>query len=204
MASFINRLKTNILNNPGVSGDITIGSAVSGFVTFGSSDNGKSVDILITEGNEWELSKDCIYTHSSTSLTRGSLVSRSSAFAFTNAAQVAVILLGERILSFYQSGAFKSHGQALVYDQFEDAWTNSNNTIPDQAGNEFLFLTTDGSVTSWASAPQPSLPFNDLTDVIISSPVLNQTIKYNGTHWVNSTVKNVPLDPVSYSLYGGL
>ena len=152
-SSFLNRLKTNISNSPGTSGGFVISAPVSGFVSFTASDNGKVVDILITEGSEWELRKDCVYTHSTLTLSRGTLVSHSSVFDFTSAAQVSVVLLGERVLSFVQSGAFVGQGQALVYDAFEGAWTNSNNFVPDQAGNEFLFLTTDGLITSWAAIP---------------------------------------------------
>jgi hypothetical protein len=211
--SFPNRVKFSVGNSPGLAGDIIVSNAADSFKTFGSGDNGKVVDILITEGSNWELRKDCTYTHSTTTLSRGTLVEQSSAFAFTSAAQVAVVLLGERVLPFFQTGAFKSHGQALVYDQFEDAWTNSNNTIPDQLGNEFLFLTTDGSVTSWASVP--SLPTQtgnsgkylstDGTNASwVTSPIPSVTGnsgKYLTNNGVNTSWASAP-NPIGY-VYGG-
>ncbi len=380
MTTLLNRIKTKIGNSPGTSGSITIGTAEDGFQTFTASEDGITTDILITEGNEWELRKDCTYTHSTTTLTRGTLVDQSSAFAFTSAAVVSVVLLSERVPqstistpttgqvlkyngtnwanetitdlttltggistadyvtfdtsvaqtpaigkltwdqdngtlqvgltggnvnlqigqeqvikvynstattlndgevvyvigaqgntlsvaradntsetlssvtigmvteaiashstgfittsglvnglntfgltegaaiwlgtagaytttkptapdhavlvgyivrahavngsifvhiqngyeleelhNFSQSGAFIANGQALVYDQISGVWTNSNNTVPDQAGNEFLFLTTDGTVTSWA-APTASIPSYLYTSSITTPP----------------------------------
>lgn len=232
--SFLNRVKTTIINNPGTQDGFVMGLAVDGFVTLTAADDGKVVDVLITEGSDWELRRNCVYTHAAYTLSRGDLVSSNNGTSrpFTLAAEVSVVLLGERVLPFVQSGSFVGQGQALVYDSFEGAWTNSNNFIPDQAGNEFLFLTTDGLVTSWAAIPTelpdqtgnsgkylstnagvanwttiptPSLTFNQLSDVVISSPVLNQSITFNGTNWVNATVSSGgQVDPVSYSLYGGL
>jgi hypothetical protein len=211
--SFPNRVKFSVGNAPGLAGNIIVSSAVDSFKTFGSGDNGKVVDILITEGSNWELRKDCTYTHSTTTLSRGTLVEQSSAFAFTSAAQVAVVLLGERVIPFFQTGAFKTHGQALVYDQFEDAWTNSNNTIPDQTGNEFMFLTTDGLVTSWASAGGlPTQTGNSgkylSTDGSVASwvtspvpSVTGNSGKYLTNNGVNTSWASAP-NPIGY-VYGG-
>jgi len=154
--SFLNRLKTTIINNPGTMNGFVMGQAVDGFVTLGPGDDGKVVDILVTEGSFWELSKNCVYNHSTYTLSRGDFVSSDNGTLrpFTSAAQVSVVLLGERVLPFVQSGA-ASTGQSLTYDSGLGGWTNSNNPIPDQTGNSGKYLSTNGTATSWSTAPAP-------------------------------------------------
>lgn len=57
-------------------------------VTFAAGDDGKSFDVFAKEGTAWEMRVGCVYTHSGTSLSRGTLESSStgSAIAFTAAA----------------------------------------------------------------------------------------------------------------------
>lgn len=91
-ATHKNRLKTAIsaVASSGL-GALTIGSANSGYRTFGASDDGLTFDgITITEGTAWEVRDGCVYTHSGTSLSRGTLMDSStgSAVAFTSAAVV--------------------------------------------------------------------------------------------------------------------
>ena len=59
--------------------------------------------------------------------------------------------------------------------------------IADQTGNSGKYLTTDGSVTSWATVSGGSSNLDGLTDVTITSPLSGQVLKYNGTIWVNDT-----------------
>ncbi len=68
-------------------GAFTVSSASSGYRTFGASDDGKTFDVLITEGTAWEVRTGCAYTHSGTTLARGTLEDSStgSAVAFTSA-----------------------------------------------------------------------------------------------------------------------
>jgi hypothetical protein len=64
--------------------------------------------------------------------------------------------------------------------------TTAASYTPDQTGNAGKFLTTNGTVTSWATVvATPAL--NDLTDVVITSPATDQVLKYDGTNWVNGT-----------------
>ena len=72
-------------------GALTISTASSGFRTFGAGDDGVTFDgITIKEGTSWEVRDGCVYTHSGTSLSRGTLIDSStgSAIAFTSAAVV--------------------------------------------------------------------------------------------------------------------
>jgi len=72
-------------------GAFTVSTAVSGFQTLGSGDDGETFDLFIVEGTAWEVREGCTYTHSGTSLSRGTLRASStgSAIAFTSAAVVA-------------------------------------------------------------------------------------------------------------------
>lgn len=94
MPTKINRLKCSVsaVASAGL-GAFTISSAPSSFRTFGASQDGRTFDgVLITEGTDWELRSGCAYTHSGTTLSRGTLEDSStgSAIAFTTAATVAV------------------------------------------------------------------------------------------------------------------
>jgi hypothetical protein len=80
-------------------GTITLGSALTdatngNYQALASGDNGNSFDILITDGAAWELAKGCVYTHSGTTLTRGTLVESStgSALNLSGSAKVYVVV----------------------------------------------------------------------------------------------------------------
>ncbi len=94
MPTKVNRLKSTVsaVASSGL-GAFTISAAVSGFRTFGASHDGQTFDgVLIVEGTAWEIRTGCVYTHSGTSLSRGTLEDSSTgaAVAFTAAAKVAV------------------------------------------------------------------------------------------------------------------
>jgi len=93
-ATHRNRLVTAISNTPGASGALTIAAAASGYRTFGASDDGLSFDVSIVDGTAWEIRTGCVYTHTGTSLSRGTLEDSStgSAIALTSAAVVTVTL----------------------------------------------------------------------------------------------------------------
>jgi len=76
-------------------GTITLNAASSGYQSFATAYGADAtVDILITEGTSWEVARDCTYTHSGTTVTRGTLEASStgSAVAFTSAAIVSVMM----------------------------------------------------------------------------------------------------------------
>lgn len=73
-------------------GAFTVSTASSGYVTFAAGDDAKVFDIVAVEGTAWEVRTGCTYTHSGTSLSRGTLENSStgSAIAFTTAATLTV------------------------------------------------------------------------------------------------------------------
>ena len=89
-----NRVYFTLSNTPGTSGNFACSAAVSGYRSFGAADNGKSFDVFVTDGTAWEVRTDCVYTHSTATLTRGTLEESStgSAIDLTAAAKVGVTL----------------------------------------------------------------------------------------------------------------
>lgn len=109
MSSHKNRVKMTVSGTPGT-GTITLNAASSGYQSFATAYGGNAtVDILIVEGTAWEVARDCTYTNSGTTVTRGTLEASStgSAVSFTSAAVVAEVMtadLGNRLESLLASG----------------------------------------------------------------------------------------------------
>lgn len=88
-----NRVQMTVSGTPGT-GTITLGSASSGYQSFSSAHGANAtVDVLITDGTAWEVARSCTYTHSGTTLSRGTLEASStgSAISLTSSAVVAQI-----------------------------------------------------------------------------------------------------------------
>lgn len=88
-----NRVQMSVSGTPGT-GTITLGSAASGYQSFSAAHGANAtVDVLITDGTEWEVARACTYTHSGTTLSRGTLEASStgSAISLTSAAVVSQI-----------------------------------------------------------------------------------------------------------------
>ena len=96
--SFKDRISVSISNTPGT-GSVILNTAQSGYLSFSAGDNGLTFDILFSDGTNWELAKNCIYTHSGTSLSRGTFVNSStgSAISLSSATIVSNVLLAQRM-----------------------------------------------------------------------------------------------------------
>lgn len=73
-------------------GTMTLGAAESSYQAFAAGDDGKYFDIVIEDGSAWEVARECLYTHSGTTLTRGTLEESStgSVLALSGSAKVYV------------------------------------------------------------------------------------------------------------------
>lgn len=92
MSLHANNVANAVSGTPGT-GTITLGSAVSGAQSFASAYGANAtVDVFITDGTAWEVARNCTYTHSGTTLSRGTLEASStgSAISLTSAAVVRV------------------------------------------------------------------------------------------------------------------
>ncbi len=123
-ATHRNRLVTAISNTPGTTGALTIAAAASGYRTFGAADDGLSFDVSIVDGTAWEIRTGCVYTHSGTSLSRGTREDSSTGadIALTSAAVVTVTASAGRA----------NAGQTVL-------------TEADRSANYGFFVTTDGT-----------------------------------------------------------
>ena len=91
--SRLNRAYFGISNTPSTSGALTVSTAVSGYRTLGAAHDGLIYDVTITDGSAWEVRNGCTYTHSGTSLSRGTLEDSSTGAAIdlTSNAKVMVV-----------------------------------------------------------------------------------------------------------------
>ena len=94
MSAHKNFIHQTITNTPGTSGGFTLGSAVSGMLGLVTGDNGLSFDLEVYESSVgYEATRNCVYTHATPALTRGTFESSTSGSAlnFTSAATVRVV-----------------------------------------------------------------------------------------------------------------
>ncbi|MBP8100577.1 MAG: hypothetical protein KAY54_01730 [Burkholderiaceae bacterium] len=92
MSEHRNNVANAVSGTPGT-GTITLASAVSGSQSFSTAYGANAtVDVFITDGTAWEVARNCTYTHSGTTLSRGTLEASStgSAISLTSAAVVRV------------------------------------------------------------------------------------------------------------------
>jgi hypothetical protein len=74
-----NRVQMTVSGSPGT-GPITLASATAGYQSFGTAYGADAtVDILIVEGNNWEVCRNCLYTHATPSVDRGTREASSAA-----------------------------------------------------------------------------------------------------------------------------
>lgn len=77
---------------------MTLGAVESGYQGFAAGDDGKYFDVVIEDGTAWEVCRECLYTHSGTTLTRGTLEASNTGarINLTGSASVYVTQTAER------------------------------------------------------------------------------------------------------------
>lgn len=116
-SSHANRVQMTVSGTPGT-GTITLNAASSGHQTFGSAHGANAtVDCLFTDGTAWEVARDCTYTHSGTTLSRGTLEASStgSAITLTSAAVVSQILTAGRGNVYHAASRGHIAGGVIAY-----------------------------------------------------------------------------------------
>lgn len=91
-----------VTGTPGT-GTVTLNAATSGFQTFGAAFAANAtVDVFITDGAAWEVARNCAYTHSGTTLTRGTFEASSTGavLSLTSAAVVTLTLTAAQITDY--------------------------------------------------------------------------------------------------------
>jgi hypothetical protein len=101
MSRIFNLAKMTVSGTPGT-GTITLGSAKAGYLSLAGAGvaDGQKVSVVIEDGGEREVRRDCVYTSSGTTLTRGTLVKSTtgSSLNLTSAAIVTITGLADDLL----------------------------------------------------------------------------------------------------------
>ncbi len=94
-------------------GTITLGSAVSGFLAFGSGLDGKTVTYAIKDGSNSEIGRG-VYTHSGTTLTRASILASTNANAAINLSGSAEVFITAAAEDFTDLANSASNGRLTL------------------------------------------------------------------------------------------
>ncbi|MEY5101242.1 MAG: hypothetical protein RJA36_3961 [Pseudomonadota bacterium] len=151
----------SVSGTPGT-GTITLGSAQSGYQSLASAYGANAtVDVVITDGTAWEVARNCTYTHSGTTLSRGTLEASStgSALSLTSAAVVSVTLTADRARAHdaaaleYLAGTDADTTMVVnrLYVVDMSAWATANRTytLPATAavGDRIGIMVTSGNAS---------------------------------------------------------
>lgn len=91
-----NRAYFSVSNTPSTSGNLTVSTAVAGpYRTLTAADDGLICSVSIVDGNAWEVRTGCVYTHSTTTLTRGTLEESSTGSAISLSSSAKVMVVGQ-------------------------------------------------------------------------------------------------------------
>ena len=127
-------------------GTMTLGSAESGYQGFAAGDDGKYFDVVIEDGTAWEVARECLYTHSGTTLTRGTLEASStgSAISLTGAAKVYVTESAERLNRGSSGGyVFVQNDGTTSQALTSAAWNRLRGNADSPSNGPFITETTD-------------------------------------------------------------
>jgi hypothetical protein len=92
MSTHANMVKMTVTSVGADPYTITLNAASSGFQSFADAYGANAtVDILITQGTVWEVARDCTYTHSGTTVTRGTFEDSSTGSRITTFDNTAVV-----------------------------------------------------------------------------------------------------------------
>ena len=106
--TLVNMVQATISNTPSTSGNFTISSAVPNYLTLGASNDGQTYGAVLIQDTSipgFEVRNGCVYTNSTTTLTRGTLESSSSGSAinFTSAATISIVLSAGQLQAIINS-----------------------------------------------------------------------------------------------------
>lgn len=92
MGAQLNRRWFNVASAPGT-GNVAVGPATSGYATLGAANDGQTFDgVTFIDGTAWEVRNGCVYTHGTTTLTRGTLEDSSTGSAINLSSSTTVML----------------------------------------------------------------------------------------------------------------
>lgn len=122
----------------------------------------------------------------------GSLIISLSSGRTINVGEVVAPDLAEKIKVITNGGGTSQ----TVLDTLASLQTQINNLIPSQAGQAGKFLTTDGSVLSWASVAG-GLSYQGTWNASTNSPSLASGVGTNGYYYIVATAGSTNLDGIT-------
>lgn len=122
----------------------------------------------------------------------GSLVIHLSSGKEINVGEVVSQDLAEKIKVITNGGGTSQ----LVLDTLASLQTQINNLIPSQSGQAGKFLTTNGSVLSWASVAG-GLSYQGTWNASTNTPTLASGVGVNGYYYIVSTAGSTNLDGIT-------
>lgn len=225
MSTQRNFIRQTISNTPGSAGGFTLSTPVSGFLGLEAGDDGLSFDLKITEGTSSEARTGCVYTHGTTSLTRGTLEKSTTGAAvnFTSAAIVSVVATAASGTRWDSAGLVLVTGTDANTTLVPDTTTNvdlsaftadRDYTLPTNAivGQEVELLISAGSSTrkvNWYTGAGQTLAYGGgvvaaaslITSFFI--PGENPRVKYlGGNKWTTVRDGRIPCSG-GYSITSG-
>ena len=122
----------------------------------------------------------------------GSLIIKLSTGVELNVGEVVAPDLAERIKVITNGGGTSQS----VLDTLASLQTQINNLIPSQTGNAGKFLTTNGSVLSWATGGG-GLAYQGTWNASTNSPTLTSSVGTNGYYYIVATAGSTNLDGIT-------
>lgn len=145
MPTHANRVEMTVSGTPGT-GTITLGSASSGFQSFASAYGANAtVDVLITDGTAWEVARNCTYTHSGTTLSRGTLEASSTGSALSLTSSAVVMVTATAQMGNSLETVWQTYIRGLLVTK-----NSGGNTLDISAGA--CYDPSSGKVISYAGA----------------------------------------------------
>ena len=123
----------------------------------------------------------------------GSLIITLSSGVELNVGEVVAPDLAERIKVITNGGGTSQS----VLDTLASLQTQINNLIPSQTGNSGKFLTTNGSVLSWATVSGSGLTYQGTWNASTNTPTLTSSTGSSGYYYVVATAGSTNLDGIT-------
>ena len=169
-------------------GTFTLAGASTGFQSFAAIGNGNTTyyAIVAQAGTEWEVGIGT-YTLSGTTLSRDTVLASSNAGSLVNFSagtkDVFVTYPSEKSVNLDASGNASALGTPVSF-----VGTNITGTAASLTAGAATALATARTIAgvSFDGTANIAIPIDNLSDVVIDTPVVNQLLGYNGTNWINT------------------